>query len=297
MSELDIGRYDLNLLRALLAMVESGSVTRAAQIVSVSQPAMSRILARLREDFGDPLLVRSGAGMKRTPRAEALADPVRALLKQAAALYESEAFDPTAAERVFRAAIPDVVAATLLAPLIEAMAREAPGCRIDLIPWPRPGDPVIATLDFAISTDTVLFAGLRMAPLFDDHDVLAVHVGQPATWRQVLEMLDAPHVAVVGAGATSDPVDDWLAGQGLHRRIAAVVPHYLQALMAVARTDLVAILPSRLIAAYGPKLDVRAVELPIEQSIDRHMLFSPVERDADPASVWLRDLIQRTVGD
>ncbi|HEX7851981.1 MAG TPA: LysR family transcriptional regulator, partial [Sphingomonas sp.] len=116
MSEMNVGRHDLNLLRALLAMIESGSVTRAAQIVSVSQPAMSRILARLREDFGDPLLVRSGSGMKRTPRAEALADPVRALLKQAATLYESEAFDPATAQRVFRTAIPDVVAATLLAP-------------------------------------------------------------------------------------------------------------------------------------------------------------------------------------
>ncbi len=296
MSELDISRYDLNLLRALLAMVDTGSVTRAAQIVAVSQPAMSRILARLRDDFGDPLLVRSGAGMKCTPRAVALADPIRALLKQAAALYESETFDPLVARRVFRAAVPDVVAATVLAPLIEAMAREAPGSRIDLIPWPRPHDPVIATLDFAVSTDATLFAGLRKAPLFEDHDVLAVHVGQPATWREILEMLDAPHVAVVAAGAASDPVDDWLASRGLHRRIAAVVPHYLQALMAVARTDLVAVLPSRLIAAYGAKLDVRAIELPIEQGEDLHYLFSPKERDTDPASAWLRDLIRRTVG-
>jgi DNA-binding transcriptional LysR family regulator len=297
MSEMNVGRHDLNLLHALLAMIESGSVTRAAQIVSVSQPAMSRILARLRDDFGDPLLVRSGSGMKRTPRAEALADPVRALLKQAATLYESEAFDPATAQRVFRTAIPDVVAATLLAPLIEAMAREAPGCRIELIPWARPNDPAIATLDFAIGTDTGLFPGLRMTPLFEDCDLLAVHVSQPATWRQVLEMLDAPHVAVVAAGATSDPVDDWLAAQGLHRRIAAVVPHYLQALMAVAQADLVAILPSRVIAAYGPKLDIRAVELPIEQDVARYMLFTPVERSADPASVWLRDLVERTVGD
>lgn len=297
MLESDIGRYDLNLLRALLAMIDTGSVTRAAEVVAVSQPAMSRILARLRDDFGDPLLVRSGAGMKRTPRAEALADPIRALLKQAATLYEGATFDPLTARRVFRAAIPDVVAATVLAPLIEAMARAAPGCRIDLIPWPRPHDPVIATLDFAISTDNALFAGLRMAPLFDDHDVLAVHVGQPATWREILEFLDAPHVAVVGAGTLSDPVDDWLTGLGLHRRIAAVVPHYLQALMAVARTDLVAILPSRLIAAYGAQLDVRAIDLPIEQETDRHFTFWPVERDADPASIWLRGLIQQTVGD
>src|SRR6185436_19697698 len=121
MLESDIGRYDLNLLRALLAMIDTGSVTRAAEVVAVSQPAMSRILARLREDFGDPLLVRSGAGMKRTPRAEALADPIRALLKQVATLYDGVSFDPATARRVFRAAIPDVVAATVLAPLIEAM--------------------------------------------------------------------------------------------------------------------------------------------------------------------------------
>lgn len=297
MQERNIASYDLNLLRALLAMIETGSVTRAAEVVAVSQPAMSRILARLREDFGDPLLVRSGAGMKRTPRAEALAEPVRALLVQASSLYLGDRFDRRTARRVFRAAIPDTVAATVLAPLIEAMAREAPGCRLDLVPWPRPHDPVIATLDFAISTDAALFAGLKMEPLLTDHDALAVHVGQPATWREILEFLDAPHVAVVGAGALSDPVDDWLAGLGLHRRIAAVVPHYLQALMAVARTDLVAILPSRLIAEYGPKLDVRSIELPIDQAIDRHWLFSPVERDADAASIWLRDLIQRTIGD
>ena len=297
MLETNVGRYDLNLLRALLAMIDTGSVTRAAEIVQVSQPAMSRILARLREDFGDPLLVRSGGAMKRTPRAEALADPIRALLKQAAVLYEGASFDPARAQRVFRAAIPDVVAATILAPLIEAMARAAPGCRIDLVPWPRDHDPVIAMLDFAIGADTGLFSELNRVPLFDDHAVLAVHVGQPATWREILEMLDAPHIAVVGPDTGGDPVDAWLAARGLHRRIAAVVPHYLQALMAVARTDLVAILPSRLIAAYGRRLDVRAVELPIEQGVERHFLFSPVERDVDPASLWLRDLVQRTVGD
>ena len=151
-------------------------------------------------------------------------------------------------------------------------------------------------VDFAIGSDAGPFQGLNQVPLFDDHAVLAVHVGQPATWREILEMLDAPHIAVVGPDAEGDPVDAWLAERGLHRRIAAVVPHYLQALMAVSRTDLVAILPSRLVAAYGAKLDVRAVELPIEQGMDRHFLFTAVERDADPANLWLRDLIKRTAG-
>jgi hypothetical protein len=92
--------------------------------------------ARLRLDFGDPLLIRSARAMRRTPRGDAPRDTIETFLDRAAALYRPEAFIPGEAERVFRAAMPDVVATTLLPPLIEILATEAPRCRLEIIGWP-----------------------------------------------------------------------------------------------------------------------------------------------------------------
>ena len=106
------GRTDL--LIALDSLLAAGSVTGAAERAGLSQPAMSRALARLRVALGDPLLVRRGPGMSLTPRAEALREPVRDLLHRTAELLAPTSFDPATAERLFRAVIPDVLASVIL---------------------------------------------------------------------------------------------------------------------------------------------------------------------------------------
>lgn len=293
MLKVDDRPIDLGLLTALDVLLETGNVTRAAERLGLSQPAVSRILARLRRDFGDPLLVRAGTGLKRTPRAEALARPVAELLEQARALYDLPGFDPATAERRFRVVLPDSVAAILLPRLLPMLAAAAPGCRLDLVAWGAgAGGPV----DLALGTDPDLHRGWRTEMLWSDVDVLAfgtdLSIANLGDARTVLAL---PHVAVVPPGLAEDPVDAWLRGQGLERRIAASVPHYLQAMHLVARTAMVTVLPSRLVAQLHKSLGLGRAELPIAQAPDRHWLMWPPELDADAGSQWLRSMVKRAV--
>lgn len=279
-------RGKLDLLVVAEVLLDCENLTLAGERLGLSQPAVSRALGRLREAFGDPLLVRVGNRMRPTPRAEALRAPLAAMLRAADHLYAPAGFDPATARRVFRAVIPDVVAAVILPDLLARLAAAAPACRLELLPW-RPQAEQPRDLDLVITTEIDAFPDFRMTPLYQDHDILAfageIRAGDP---------LDLEHVAVVAAGAARDPVDRWLAEQGRSRRIAAVVPHYLLALQLVARGGHVAVLPSRMVAALGAPLGVRGVELPTPQAPDQQWLMHPPQLEADPGSAWLREQVE-----
>jgi DNA-binding transcriptional LysR family regulator len=260
----------LDLLVDLDLVLTLANVTRAAERRGLSQPAMSRILARLRAEFGDPLLVRVGSRWELTPRAIELRTPVRNVLREARALYSVDVFSPESAVQTFRVAIPDVIGAALLPALHLAFAKSAPLCTLAVIPWP--GDAMgMVDVDLAIGTETRSFPAFRMEPLFEDFDVLAYRSGDdPPDDRHALTR---PHVAVVPAGLRQDLVDVWLTDQKLSRNVSMVVPHYLQALHLVGRTGLLAILPSRLIRTLGAAAGVAAKALPIPQEADRQWMF------------------------
>lgn len=279
-------RGKLDLLVAADVILDTENLTVAGERLGLSQPAVSRTLGRLREAFDDPLLVRVGGRMRPTPRAQALRAPLAALLRMAEDLYAPAGFDPATAGRVFRAVIPDVVAAVILPDLLARLARDAPGCRLELLPWRRQAEQA-RPLDLVITTEIDAFPDYRMKPLYQDHDILAF-AGAPPTG----DLLDLDHVAVIAAGATQDPVDRWLAGEGRVRRIAVVVPHYLLALQLVARGGHVAVLPSRMVAALGAPLGVRGVALPIPQAPDQQWIMHPPQLDADAASAWLREQVE-----
>lgn len=284
MREVDALRGRMDLLLALDALLATRSVSRAAERAHLSQPAMSRALARLRSAFGDPLLVRRGAGTLLTPRAESLREPVADLLRRTAELLLPQHFDPTSAQYVFRCVIPDVLAAVLGPRLLAKLATEAPGCRISLEPWPgRPGAPP----DAVVTSEPAPFPGFLRTPLFEDRDILAVGRGGVSEEPP----LDRAHVAVVPTGFSEDPVDNWLRTQGRSRRVVATVPHYLLALQLVATTELVAILPSRLICEAGAAIGVKPAELPIIQESDQIWLLFPHHLESDGASTWLRGAI------
>lgn len=280
-------RGKLDLLVAAEIILDCENLTLAGERLGLSQPAVSRTLGRLRQAFDDPLLVRTGGRMAPTPRAEALRAPLAALLRAAEDLYAPAGFDPATARRAFRAVIPDVVAAVILPDLLARLARAAPACRLELLPW-RPQAEQPGDLDFVITTEIDAFPDFRMKPLHQDHDVLAFAGAVPPAG----DPLALEHVAVVAAGARRDPVDRWLADQGRERRIAAIVPHYLLALQLVARGGHVAVLPSRMVAALGAPLGVRGVELPIPQDPDQQWLMHPPQLDADAGSAWLREQVE-----
>lgn len=293
---MNLSSLDLNLLVALDALVGEAHVGRAARRIGLSQPAGSHALRRLREILGDPLLVRVGARMERTPRAEALRAPLAAALDQVRDLFVAERFDPATSSRRFALAMSDHLVDLIIPPLLERMAGEAPGVRLSVIPW---RGPETMTPDLAGSIDLVIvcsgdgLAGFRRQRLFGDSDALAVRIGHPfaARLRRLEEFQRARHVAVVPRGYSEDPIDEWLRGKDVKRDVVLVVPSYLQAVHVAARTDLVAFVPRRLIEALAGSLSVAVLNPPLDPGGDEQFMFHPARSQVDPGSVWLRRLV------
>src|SRR5882757_8972918 len=244
---MNLATLDLNLLVALDALLLEANVSRAAVRIGLSQPAASHALQRLREVLGDPLLVRVGSRMELTPRAQGLRGPLAQVLDQVRGLFIPDDFDAASSERQFRLMMPDLAVELLMPPLMERIMQAAPNVRIDVVPW---RGPAIFTAEFARTIDLVIsigdaFKGFHRQLLYTDSDALAVRRGHPgaAKLKKRDGFLNARHVAVIIRGQNEDLIDSWLRSKGIERRIALVVPGYIEALHVTARTDLVAFVP------------------------------------------------------
>src|SRR5205814_3976262 len=140
------------------------------------------------------------------------------------------------------------------------------------------------------------FTGFHRQRLYTDSDALAVRRGHPAAARlkRIETFLDARHVAVVIRGQSEDLIDIWLRPKGIERRIALVVPGYIEALHVAARTDLVPFVPRRLIGSLSKRLSLISVAPPLDPGIDEQFMFYPTRAQIDPGSIWLRKLMLET---
>lgn len=295
---MNLASLDLNLLTALDALLREANVGRAGMRIGLSQPAASHALQRLRAIFGDPLLVRTGARMELTPRAQALRAPLAQALEQVRGLFIADEFDAASSERQFRLMMPDLAVELLMPPLMERITRRAPNVRIDVVPW---RGPAIFHAEFARTIDLVIsigdaFSGFHRQLLYTDSDALAVRRGHPLGTKlnHGKSFLAARHVAVIIRGQNEDLIDTWLRSKGFERRIALVVPGYIEALHVAARTDLVAFVPRRLIAALSKQLALATVTPPLDPGIDEQFMFYPTRAQMDPGSIWLRRLMLET---
>jgi DNA-binding transcriptional LysR family regulator len=293
---MNLASLDLNLLVALDALLAEAHVGRAGARIGLSQPAASHALRRLRELLADPLLVRAGARMELTPRAQALRGPLAVALEQVRGLFVAKTFDPRTSTRRFAVMMPDHVVDLVVPPLLARIAGQAPNVRLDVAPWLG---PAIMTAELARSIDLVIactgeaFPGFHRQRLFADTEAIAVRRGHPmgARLSRLDGFLKARHVAVVGRGQREDPIDSWLRERGVERRIALVVPSYLQALHMVSHTDLAAFVPRRLIETLVEPLSLIAVSPPIDPGKYEEFLFQPTRALVDPASIWLKNLV------
>ena len=295
---MNLNSLDLNLLVALDALLREANVSRAALRIGLSQPAASHALQRLRDLVGDPLLVRNGARMELTPRALSLRAPLAQTLDQVRGLFLPDAFDAASSDRQFRLMMPDLAVELLMPLLMEKIMRIAPHLRIEVTPWRGPAD---FQADFARTVDIVIgmgdaFKGFHRQLLYTDSDALAVRRGHPVGRKLSRReaFLEARHVAVIKGGANEDLIDMWLRPRGIERNIALVVPGYIEALHVTARTDLVAFVPRRLIAALAEQLSLTIVTPPLDPGIDEMHMFYPTRAQMDPGSIWLRRLMLET---
>jgi len=287
---------DLNLLVLLDALLREESVTRAAERVSMSPPAMSRALGRLREQLGDPLLVRAGRELVPTPRARELAPEVRSLVEAVERVMRPQESPALASlERRFRIRATDHVLAVLGPGVDRAVAEQAPGVALDYSPN-LPSDPDDlreGRVDLAIGVYHRAAPELRRTTLFHDRFVCVVRADHPRVKRKPsLERFAAmEHVLVAPRFQPGSVVDHALAERGLERRVARVVPYFLAALHLVAGSDYVLTVSERLARAEAERFGLRVVgsPLPLER-YPIHALWHP-RLDADGAHRWLRQVL------
>jgi len=294
---MNIRRMDWNLMVALEALLEEVSVGHAAHRVGLSQPAMSHALRRLRTLLDDPLLVRVGTRMHLTTRGEALRYPVKDLLSRARDLLVSVPFEPATSTRTFRLTLADNAADLLLPPLLRHLQAQAPGVSIRAQTGGLGAlEPVqlARAVDLAVSCVPDRFKGFYQQRLFVDRDAVAVRRG-----HSLLDLsldaetfLRAAHVAVVGPEFAEDPLDTRLRRDGRKRNVVLSVPQYLQALHVVAQSDLLAVVPERLVRARAEALDLEVVAVPLDVGTFTEYLLHPATSHADPGSAWLRGVVR-----
>ncbi|SDP71015.1 DNA-binding transcriptional regulator, LysR family [Ralstonia sp. 25mfcol4.1] len=291
----NLRRLDLNLLVTLDVLLSEHNVTRAAERLHYSQPSVSVHLARLREIFDDPLLLPGPRGMRPTARAESLRTPLReALAALELAVSPEHPFEPAVATNTWRIAATDYSESTVLLPALSSLRQAAPGTRVavvemvpaNLVRLAERGD-----IDLAFHTTEGSPVSLHRLPLFTERYVLVGRAGHPHLKRKptLAQFCALEHVIVSpDGGGFFGVTDEALAAAGLSRRVALSVPHFLYVAAVVGSTDLVAMLPARLVVD-NPALQV--VDAPVDvPGYEMSMLWH--ERlHRDPAHRWLRQAI------
>ncbi len=298
---------DLNLLRVFDQLMSEGSLTRAAETLSITQPAASHALKRLHDAVGESLFTRSAHGMVPTARAQALWPQVRAALDGLRHALAPEAFDPRLDEATFRIATADATA-TLVAPaLVAAIEKEQARVSLRVMPLTtrdprrllREGEADLAIGHFPEAIAAIVADGAhareRHSLLHQTHYVCVMRrhhplADQPLTLDAYCE---AHHLLVSFSGRPHGLADQALAAMGRQRRIVLTVNQFYTAGQVVTRSDLLTVLPLSFIAATGTRDRVVTRPLPFPLSPVSVQMLWPVRQDADPAHRWLRALVQR----
>ncbi len=288
---------DLNLLAVFDAILQEGSITRAAERLDMSQPATSNALNRLRALLHDPLFVRQARGMTPTPRARQLAEPIReALTLIRHTLSEQWLFDYAHSEHRFRVAMSDYGDSVILPRLLDHLARVAPAVQVDVV---ANDHPAVATdlrsgdLDLAIGNRPELEREFRSEGLLVEQFICMARADHPGirdrlTLRRFAEL---HHVDVSHTRYLSRRIDEALAAEQLRRRVTATVPSFLSVAPIVAATDLIATIPWRAARAFAGTGGLRLIPPPVALDDAPVRQYWHASTDTDPASKWLRRTI------
>lgn len=288
-------KLDLNLLIALDALIEEGSVNGAAARLHLSGPAMSRALGRVRKAICDPVLVRSGRAMVRTPHAEAIRAEVHALVARATRIFDRTGpLDLSTVERTFTVQADDSTFAVAGAALLTRIRREAPGVTIRFLgEGPRDDTPPLrdGTADLEIGVIDRPTPETRVEALISEESVVVVRRGHPLDNGEPVglrEYAAAEHLTVSRRGILRGPIDEFLARHGLTREVVVSVPTASIAMLMVADSDLVGRAARRMHRPLVDRLGLVMLDTPLvlpglEIAQAWHAKFA-----ADPGHAWLR---------
>jgi DNA-binding transcriptional LysR family regulator len=298
---------DLNLLRVFDAIYQTRSVTIAASNLHLTQPAVSKHLNRLREVLEDPLFVRTSDGMAPTPRAEAIAGPLRQALSDVRKTIESHLeFDAAKSDRTFRIFMSDLGQMVLLPKLVELISREAPSVNVHTVQVPAARMRAVALesgdVDLAVGYFEEFEGSIRCQVLFEEHYVGMVRANHPTIHGPISfeQFLITPQLVYQpsggGHGSQENMVDKAFWAAGVERRVAVRLAHTMGISSMVSSTDLLVVVPHRLARACDSLINVTIFELPIDIPRFHIAQYWHDRFHADPANKWLRGLFARLYG-
>jgi DNA-binding transcriptional LysR family regulator len=302
MHQIDLRRIDLNLLLVFDVLMAQRSVTLAALELGRTQSAVSHALARLREQLGDPLMVKAGGRMVPSPFAEGLVDEVRLILANIRrVLVPPAAFDPATTTRQFLVALPDLND-TIFPLLTQRLRQQAPGATVEWVVRDERAVSRVAEgqIDMAwVPTVQALPDGVAYAATAPLRWATFVRQGHPAIkgWGKAA-WSRWPHVAVrIGPALASSPVDAALVSARAGRQVAVWVPHFSAVAPLLAHTDLIATLPLVAMADRLDRYSLRALKTPIHIDPMPHRLIWSARLGNEPALRWLRGHLAAVIED
>ena len=296
---MDIRSLDLNLLVVFDAMLHHQNVSKAAEAIKLSQPAMSAAISRLRALFDDPLFVRTKAGMEPTPKAKTLSPSVRLVVQTIQTdILLPKKFIPANSDRIFTLVTPDIAEVNFLPRLIAELAHQSPLINLKTLAMPRE-----AAADSLASGEAEMaigyFPDLHKAGFFQQKLISSSHVcllrkkhpivGEKITSTQFMQ---APH-AVVRPDGREHVFEQFLQSKNIKRRVVVELSHFMSLLPIIETSDLIATVPKDLADFFVQHGDVRYIPTPMKSPVIDVHLFWHQRFHKDPAHIWLRQVIHR----
>jgi DNA-binding transcriptional LysR family regulator len=287
---------DLNLLVIFDVVMAELNVTRAADKLLMTQPAVSKALNRLRRAFNDDLFIKVPSGVKPTPKAIALWTPIRNGLAEIRQVTKPTIFDPATSKLTFTIALNDYMASFFAIPLMQRLSQEAPNVNLRFVPSTNIDAPALleqSEIDLAIGALAASKPRLQIQTLFTDHYVCAMRKGHPLAKRKLTldQFVRADHLLITLTGESTGFVDRLLREKGLQRRIVLTINQFALAPEVLANSDLIAAVNYRHVQHSPFVQSLHLTELPLELDPIQVRMMWHDRKQADAAHHWLRNTI------
>ena len=299
---MELSDIDLNQLVVFQQLIQERRVSRVADNLGLTQPAVSNTLAKLRRTFDDELFVRTPQGMLPTPFAEQLAEPVGYALGMIhSGLNQRTRFDPAKVKRTVTIGMTDIGEIVFLPTLVERLRREAPGIRLQTVRTSATSlrdDMESGKVDLAVGPLPQLKAGFFQRGLFTQRYVCLLRKGHPLERKRLTlsEFQAAEHLAIVSAGTGHDRVDTLMRQAGIERVTRLTVPHFVSVGHILRRSDLVATVTERLADSLVEPFALVSRPHPVDLPPVAINVFWHAKVHRSPAHQWLRGLLFELFG-
>jgi len=295
---MDLKNVDLNLFLIFDTIYTEKNLTRAGEVLCITQPAVSNALSRLRETFNDPLFVRSPQGMIPTPVAQNIIGKIRSALQlMRASVQEQDSFDSVTSKKKFRLSMGDLAEAMVLPGILEVLQQKAPHINMVSVPIKRKEivkELASGKLDFAIEVPVISDSQLQHVKILEDRYVCVVRKDHPQVKGELCmeQFLALSHIHLSRRERGEGHIDQALVKLGVRRRIALRAQHYLMAPHIISRTDLALTMPH----FFARQYDLQILPLPFEVPALELHLYWHEKVEQDQTNLWMRQLIQERGG-